>query len=117
MALAVKARITLIDEVVSGLSATETEGVMDLINRIRESGVSILLVEHNMKVIMGLCDRIVVLSFGTKIAEGTPAEISNNQEVQEAYLGGSSLTLESTPDAEREWPSCENVSSPAVPLM
>jgi len=88
MALAVKPRITLIDEVVSGLSASETEGVMDLINRIRESGVSILLVEHNMRVIMGLCDRIVVLSFGTKIAEGTPAEISANQEVQEAYLGG-----------------------------
>ncbi len=87
VALASKPQMLLVDEVVSGLSADEIGKVMALITRIRESGVAVLLVEHNMRVIMSLCDRIIVLNFGAKIAEGPPAEIQANPEVQSAYLG------------------------------
>lgn len=87
IALAVQPKMLLVDEIVSGLSGEEVGGVMNCIRKIRESGVSILLVEHNMRVIMNLCHRIVVINFGSKIAEGTPAEIGANRHVQEAYLG------------------------------
>ena len=61
---------------------------MEQIAKIRKSGISILIVEHNMKVIMNLCDRITVLNFGAKLSEGTPKEVVSNKEVQQAYLGG-----------------------------
>ena len=88
IALATKPSMLLIDEVVAGTSAEETVKIMELIAKIRQSGITILLVEHNMRVVMGLCDRIIVLNFGAKIAEGTPAEIASNRDVQRAYLGG-----------------------------
>jgi branched-chain amino acid transport system ATP-binding protein len=61
--------------------------MMKLINKIRDKGVSILIIEHDMKVVMGLCDEICVINFGTKIAEGSPKEIQTNKKVLEAYLG------------------------------
>lgn len=80
-------KMLLLDEPSAGLNHTETQVMMDLIMRLREQGITILLVEHDMKLVMGVSDRIVVLNFGEMIAEGTPAEIKDNQAVVTAYLG------------------------------
>jgi branched-chain amino acid transport system ATP-binding protein len=69
------------------MNPAEMDQLIALIRSLRDEGQTILLIEHNMQVVMGVCDRIVVLSFGRKIAEGTPAEISANKEVIAAYLG------------------------------
>ena len=82
-----KPRLLLLDESFSGLRHEEIQIIEDLIRSIRDSGVSILLIEHNMRVAMGLSGRIVVLDHGRKLAEGTPEEVSSNPEVIEAYLG------------------------------
>jgi len=89
-ALATKPQLLLLDEMMSGLNQTETEEAIHLINQIRDSGISLIVVEHVMRVILGLSDRIVVLNVGVKIAEGTPQEIVNNRKVVEAYLGDGS---------------------------
>ena len=86
-ALATEPSLLLLDEVMAGLNPTEIETIIQLIRGIHESGVSILLIEHNMRAVMALSHRIVVLSFGERIAEGTPAEIANHPKVVEAYLG------------------------------
>ena len=88
MALATNPRLMLLDEPLTGMNPVETKTMGDLIKRIRDSGVTIIIIEHNMKAVMSLCDRIVVLSQGKKIAEGLPNEIRKNKEVIEAYLGG-----------------------------
>jgi len=88
-ALASEPRTILLDEPAAGLNPTESATLMKDIGRILEHGVNVLMVEHDMKVVMGLCTRIVVLEHGEKIAEGTPAEIRTNQRVIEAYLGTS----------------------------
>jgi branched-chain amino acid transport system ATP-binding protein len=75
------------DEPTAGMSAAEASHVIDLIRRTRESGVTVMLVEHDLKVVMGVCDRVVVMNFGSKIAEGTPEEVSRNKNVIAAYLG------------------------------
>jgi len=75
------------DEPVTGMNLMESARVMSLIKKIRDRGTTILLVEHNMKAVMGTCDRIVVLNFGRKLAEGSPAAVSTSAEVIEAYLG------------------------------
>jgi branched-chain amino acid transport system ATP-binding protein len=87
MALAARPRLLMLDEPVTGMNLQESDRVMALVQTIRERGTTILLVEHNMKAVMGTCERIVVLNFGQKLAEGTPAEVSSNKDVIEAYLG------------------------------
>lgn len=88
-ALATDPFLLLLDEPAAGMNPQETEGLMDLIETIRKSGVSILLIEHDMKLIMRISDRIIVLDHGLKIAEGNPSEIRKNPSVIEAYLGSS----------------------------
>ena len=86
-ALAVRPRLLLLDEVVAGLNPSEVAATIELIRGIRQSGVTIVIVEHILKVILGLCDRVVVLDHGKKIAEGTPTEVAANPQVITAYLG------------------------------
>ena len=86
-ALATKPRLLLLDEVAAGLNPKETDEVIALLRKIHESGVTLFVVEHVMKAIMTLADRIVVLHHGSKIAEGAPSEVATNKEVIEAYLG------------------------------
>lgn len=86
-ALATKPKVMLLDEPVTTLSPAKVEMVMKLVTRVRELGTTILIIEHNMKAIMDYCDRIVVLGYGKKLAEGLPQEIGENQEVIESYLG------------------------------
>jgi branched-chain amino acid transport system ATP-binding protein len=86
-ALATQPELLLLDEIVAGLNATETAQAMELVTQIRNRGITILVIEHVMKAIMSICDRIMVLHHGEKIAEGTPKEITNNQTVIEVYLG------------------------------
>jgi branched-chain amino acid transport system permease protein len=91
IALAPDPSVLLLDEPAAGLNAVETEGLMRLIEEIRGHGLSVLLVEHDMKLVMGMCDRVVVLNYGVKIAEGTPAEIQRHPEVIRAYLGSGEI--------------------------
>lgn len=96
-ALATGASLLLLDEICGGLNSTETRAVLDLVQRIRANGATIMYVEHDMKAVMSVCDRITVLDFGQKLAEGKPNEIRNNDAVIKAYLG--KPTLESGPGA------------------
>ena len=85
--LAVEPQLILMDEPAAGLNSRETAQLAQLIRKIRESGITIVLVEHDMELVMDICDSIIVLNLGKKLAEGTPREIQENAEVISAYLG------------------------------
>lgn len=86
-AYACQPKLLLLDELASGLTPGELDSIMDLIKRIRDAGVTIIAIEHIMRVIQGICDRVMVIQYGSKIAEGTPKEVLENPIVIKAYLG------------------------------
>lgn len=87
IALASRREFLLLDEPAAGMNPEETQTLSQLIRQIRDKGITIFLIEHHMQLVMGICDRIAVLNYGRKIAEGNPLEISRNPQVIEAYLG------------------------------
>jgi branched-chain amino acid transport system ATP-binding protein len=87
-ALATDPKLLALDEPAAGMNATETATLKQLLERIRADGTTILLIEHDVKLVMGLCDRVAVLDYGRKIAEGAPASVQRDAAVIAAYLGG-----------------------------
>lgn len=90
-ALATQPELLLLDEMMAGLNPTELTEAMELVKMIQKKGITVVMIEHVMKAIMGICDRIIVLDYGKKIAEGTPKEIANSKTVIEVYLGVSNV--------------------------
>ncbi|HAP24706.1 MAG TPA: high-affinity branched-chain amino acid ABC transporter ATP-binding protein LivG [Achromobacter sp.] len=92
IALAARPRLLMLDEPVAGLSAEETDQVRKVIQQVRESGVTVMVIDHNMRFIAGLCDRLLVVAAGKELTRGTPAEVLRDSRVVEAYLGTRNVT-------------------------
>jgi len=90
-ALAARPYLLLLDEVLAGLNPSEIAGMVEIIRQIREQGVTIIMIEHVMRAVMNVSDRMIVLDYGKQLAEGTPEEVANNPLVIEAYLGDPKL--------------------------
>lgn len=101
-ALATNPSILLLDEPAAGMNPNETWSLLEFIKKIRDAGRTVVVIEHDMKFVMNLCDRILVLSFGQKICEGTPEHVKNDAEVQRAYFGKSGIVEDHPADRKTE---------------